>query len=90
MVSLARENGRKANPKNNPNITEIFYNGETYYGWNDLRKKTGISELAFKTAIKHGVDPVSRLGKNGPPKKEEKNTYFAEIGFKVKGVSSHG
>jgi hypothetical protein len=42
--------------KNNPNVKEIEYKGNIYYGWRELRDKTGITKDIYKNYYEKGLE----------------------------------
>ena len=52
--------------KNNGWSREVEYYGKTYYGWNELKRETGVSKHLYKRYYMNGINPEYRIGKNGP------------------------
>lgn len=46
----------------------IEYNGNIYYGWPELEKRTGVTKHLYKKYYLNGIDPLLRKGTVGPPK----------------------
>ena len=49
----------------------IEYNGKEYIGWKTFAEKTGISKGLYRKFYLNGIDPIFRVGKDGPMNKEE-------------------
>lgn len=63
---------------------KVEYNGEVYECWGDLYKETGISKHLYKKFYLKGIDPVFRVGKDGPMAKDEIKTmmeFFCKKNF---------
>lgn len=66
----SRMNGRhNLFGKNNHKTLKIEYKNEIYWGWNELKEKTGVSKALYKKYYLNNIDPEYRIGKNGPEKK---------------------
>lgn len=57
--------------KDNPATIEIEYYGQIYYGWRELKESTSISKHLYKKYYLNGLDPICRIGSNGPIKRKE-------------------
>lgn len=66
MIAIARENGKKADYRNNPITLKIEYKGKTYFGWRELKEETGVSKHLYRKYYVKGYDPEARIGKDGP------------------------
>jgi len=64
---MSRKNGKhnKFGILNHKTI-EIEYKGKIYYGYRELEEATGVTGYLYIKYYKHGIDPESRIGKNGP------------------------
>lgn len=61
------------------NCIDIEYKGVIYYGWRELKEKTGVSKSLYKKYYLNGVDPEIRINANGPkPKSLNMNTIRKE------------
>ena len=71
MAEQSRKNGNHGlTGKDIHNTIEIEYKGETYWGWKSLLESTGVSKRLYKGYYLNGIDPVGRIGKDGPPPKD--------------------
>lgn len=52
--------------KNNAKTIEIEYQGILYYGWRELQEQTGITKHLYNKYYLLGINPMDRIGKNGP------------------------
>ena len=67
MAEQARKNGRHGmKGKDIHNTLDIEYKGVVYYGWSELKEKTGVSKHLYKKYYEKGIDPEPRIGKDGP------------------------
>jgi len=70
MADKARKNGKHGMfGKLNPAVLLIEYNGVEYYGWRELQEATGLSKFLYKKYYLKGINPIPRIGKNGPVSK---------------------
>ena len=68
LRDIAKEGGKKSALVVG---AKVEYNGNIYLTWNDLLKETGISKFLYKKFYKQGIDPMFRVGKDGPMKKDD-------------------
>ena len=52
------------------NATRLEYNGKEYLGFNELKRKTGITKHLYQKYYLNGIDPEFRINSNGPLPKE--------------------
>lgn len=45
---------------------KIEYNGIVYDGWSSLSEQTGVTKHLYNKFYVHGIDPIFRVGKDGP------------------------
>jgi hypothetical protein len=70
-INVKRANSKKikeknlSNPESNPICLKIEYKGTIYYGWNRLKKSTGVTKHLYNKYYLNGIDPVSRIKANG-------------------------
>lgn len=83
LREIAQEGGRKAKLAVG---VKVEYNDRTYLTWNDLLKETGISKFLYNKFYKQGIDPVFRVGKDGPMKKDD-ITMLIEMYCKKQAIS---
>ena len=70
-ADIARKNGNHGmKGKEVHNSLELEYNGNVYYGWRELQEATGVTKHLYNKYYLNGIDPKSRIGKNGPAQKE--------------------
>lgn len=63
----ARKNGTHGlKGKQIHNTIELEYKGKMYYGWRELQEATGVTKHLYKKYYLTGMDPESRIGKDGP------------------------
>jgi hypothetical protein len=66
---IARKNGQHGlKGKDIHNTIDIEYKGVLYYGWRELKEKTGVTKHLYKKYYLNGVDPEPRIGCDGPIK----------------------
>jgi translation initiation factor 1 (eIF-1/SUI1) len=63
FIELQKEKAAKAAEKLK---CELEYNGKIYFGWDSLRKETGVTKYLYKKYYLNGIDPTSRINTNGP------------------------
>lgn len=56
------------------NTLSIEYKGDVYYGWQELKEKTGVSKHLYKKYYMKGMDPEFRINTNGPNPKNSTTT----------------
>lgn len=67
---MAKKNGQHGlKGKDIHNTLEIEYKNVIYYGWRELKEKTGVSKSLYNKYYMNGIDPESRIGSNGPKPK---------------------
>jgi hypothetical protein len=67
MINQAIQNLPKdTSGKNNGWSKEVVYYEKTYYGWNELKRETGVSKHLYRKYYMNGINPEYRIGKNGP------------------------
>lgn len=69
LTEKNKENGKKAIIEyREKNKHKIEYKGNHYYSWENLLKETGCSKHLYRKYYLKGIDPVSRIGADGPPR----------------------
>lgn len=68
LKKIAKDGGKKSTLVVG---AKVEYNDRTYLTWNDLLEETGISKFLYKKFYKNGIDPMFRVGKDGPMKKDD-------------------
>ena len=69
-AETARKNGNHGlKGKEVHNSKVIAYKGKTYYGWRELHEGTGVTKHLYNKYYLNGIDPESRIGKDGPTPK---------------------
>ena len=66
--SISKKGAIAAKAKLSKNIE---YEGSVYVGWLELKEKTGITKHLYKKYYLNGINPVDRIGANGPVSKQK-------------------